>query len=151
VNSNPPDPGFPRVPRFSRLARIVLAEDNPGDVLLVRDALDLCGLLYSLDHFPDGQQVIQHFEEIEAGRQTCPEMVLLDLNLPLFTGIEVLIRIRAVCPAVPVIVVSASGSERDRAEAVRFGATRYFRKPVVVQEYLKLGSVVRQTLFEAER
>ncbi|MCU1324879.1 MAG: response regulator receiver protein, partial [Bryobacterales bacterium] len=81
----------------------------------------------------------------------CPDLFLLDLNLPKLDGCELLVLLRAhpLCGDKPVIIISSSGAERDRRRATDAGATRYYQKPSELKEFMKLGALVREVV-EAE-
>lgn len=98
----------------------------------------------------DGQAAIDILDRAERDPQAlCPQVVLLDLNLPKVDGFEILRRLRSggKFKTIPVIVVSSSDSASDRMRAAEFGAG-YFRKPPSYDEFLKLGKVLRHMLVE---
>ena len=126
--------------------RIFLAEDNPADVDLVREALKE----YKIDHelwlASDGQEAKRFVEAMAMGAEApCPDLIMLDLNLPLVSGHELiaLFRQQPRCARTPIIVVTSSDSRRDREQSAAMGA-RYFRKPSELVEFLELGAVVRE-------
>ena len=125
---------------------MLLAEDNPGDVYLVREALSLERLEFDLLVRSDGEQMSDFIDQIDAGAARCPDVVLLDLNLPRRSGVSLLERLRqsSLCGEVPVIVVTSSASPQDREIATRLGASSYFQKPSDFDEFMRLGSLVRQ-------
>jgi two-component system, chemotaxis family, response regulator Rcp1 len=125
---------------------VLLAEDNPGDVYLVREALSLERLEFDLLVRSDGEQMSDFIDQIDAGAARCPDVVLLDLNLPRRSGVSLLERLRqsSLCGEVPVIVVTSSASPQDREIATRLGASSYFQKPSDFDEFMRLGSLVRQ-------
>jgi CheY-like chemotaxis protein len=132
-------------PRFE----IVLVEDAEPDVFLVREALELSGLEFSLRVFDDGEKAAEFLEEVDRDEAAPrPQLLLLDLNLPKKTGAEVLERVRKSprCSRLPVIVLTSSDSPKDREVTTRLGATHYFRKPSRLAEFMKLGDVVRDLL-----
>jgi CheY-like chemotaxis protein len=133
-----------KTPRPSLPFRIVLAEDNPGDVLLVRIALESENLDAALSVKKDGQEMLDWIEEIETGNEQCPDLILLDLNLPKYTGAVLLQKLRASmkCAEIPVVIVTSSDSPKDREVATRLG-TGYFRKPSDFEEFKRLGGIVR--------
>jgi two-component system, chemotaxis family, response regulator Rcp1 len=129
-----------------RPIQVLLAEDNPGDVYLVREALSLERLQFNLLVRSDGEQMSDFIDRIDSGAEPCPDVVLLDLNLPRRSGVSLLERLRqsSLCGAVPVIVVTSSASPQDREMATRLGASSYFQKPSDFDEFMRLGSLVRQ-------
>lgn len=128
------------------MLHVLLAEDNPGDVLLIREALKAGGFEFELAVESDGEKMLAHIDLIEAGQIPCPDIVLLDLNLPKRNGDALLKRMRASvrCQNLPVIVVTSSDSRKDRDMAARLGASEYFRKANDFDEFMLLGSVVRR-------
>ena len=93
----------------------------------------------------DGEEMLRYIDRIDAGEVPCPDIVLLDLNLPRVSGHTLLDRLRGspVCGHVPVIIVSSSNAAQDRESASRLGATTYFCKPNNLDDFMQLGGVVR--------
>jgi two-component system, chemotaxis family, response regulator Rcp1 len=125
---------------------LLLVEDNPADVFLVREALSEEGLDCDLQIVDDGEQAIQYFERVNAGSQVAPDLLLLDLNVPRIGGEEVLQRMRNTgpCAHMMVVVITSSDSPRDRQKAADLGADEYFRKPTNLEEFMSLGKLVRR-------
>jgi CheY-like chemotaxis protein len=133
---------------------ILLAEDNPADVLLVREALEDRAVNCDLHVISDGDQVVKFFERIDSDRALhCPHLVLLDLHLPKRDGGEILKSIRASerCGQTPVVILTASESPRDEANATRHAALHYFRKPASLEQFMQLGDVVNDIIEPASR
>jgi DNA-binding response OmpR family regulator len=128
-----------------------LAEDNLPDALLVREAIRLEKLPLEVHVASDGERAVDWIVKMERGDPDvpCPHVFLLDLNLPRVDGFEILRRIRASekCKDVAVLVVTSSDSAADREMAAKLGAG-YFRKPTSLEEFLKIGSVLRRFLEE---
>jgi CheY-like chemotaxis protein len=129
---------------------ILLAEDNPGDVFLVRRALEKHGLRdVELIVVEDGQAALRYIERVDGDDSVfSPALALLDLNLPRATGSRILLRIRQSrrCGAIPIIIVTSSDSPLDREAAAQLGATGYFQKPGDLAGFMHLGQVVRAAL-----
>jgi DNA-binding response OmpR family regulator len=99
---------------------------------------------------PDGERALDFILKAENDPDAaCPQVLMLDLNLPKIDGFEVLRRVRASdkFKNVPVIIVTSSDSPADRREAAKLGAL-YFRKPVSYDEFVKIGPFLRQLLQE---
>jgi CheY-like chemotaxis protein len=129
--------------------RLVLVEDTEPDVFLVREALRQAGLDFELQVLEDGEKAIEFVDAMEMDHSAPrPDLVLLDLNLPKKSGGRVLERIRgsSACDNIPVVILTSSESPEDRAQVARFRATRYFRKASRLDEFMKLGPLVRQVL-----
>ncbi len=127
---------------------ILLAEDNAGDVYLVRRALDKHGICCELFVIGDGAEALQFLEEGDRNDRPGLQLVLLDLNLPRHAGTEILARLRSSPKSgnAPVVVLTSSDSPRDQEAARQFGANHYFRKPADLAEFMELGVVVRDLL-----
>jgi DNA-binding response OmpR family regulator len=96
----------------------------------------------------DGERAIEFITASEKDpKAPCPHILLLDLNLPKIDGLEVLRRVRASgkCKNLPVLIVTSSDSPADRKSARELGAG-YFRKPVTYDEFVKIGSVLKEFL-----
>lgn len=132
-----------------RPAYILIVEDNPGDVFIMQEALREHSIECLVTVLSDGDQASRFFQRIEAESTTsCPDLVLLDLNLPRLSGHEVLTKIRSMsrCASLPIIVVSSSNAEADLTANKRLGATDYFQKPSSLDEFMKLGAKVNSYL-----
>ena len=128
---------------------ILLVEDSSADIFLVKQAIQAHGLPVNLQVAEDGERAIEFIDRAESEPDTpSPKAVLLDLNLPKKTGADVLMRLRRSNKFrdVPIIIVTSSGSDRDREQMKRLGATRYFQKPSAFDDFLKLGAVLAEVL-----
>jgi DNA-binding response OmpR family regulator len=130
----------------NRKLSIVLVEDNPTDVFLVEQALANHKIDATLLCHRDGEAMLRYINDIDRRAVPCPDLILLDLNLPRHGGKAILARIRnsALCGDVPVVIVTSSKAAEDEADAARLGATRYFYKSIDYDEAMALGAVVRE-------
>ena len=129
--------------------QVLLIEDAEPDAFLVREALRQAGVSCRLTVLDDGEKAVDFIDHLdEDAREPCPSVVLLDLNLPKRSGDQILEHMRHShrCRNVPVIVVTSSDSPKDRAQTARLGATLYFRKPSRLDEFMKLGPLIRGVL-----
>jgi len=128
---------------------ILLAEDNRGDILLIRRALAEHGIQHELQVVLDGEQAVHFFAQVgQPGGASSLDLVLLDLNLPKVDGPQILAAMRSnpACSAIPVIVISSSSAARDRARITELGINHYFKKPIDLEEFMQLGALVRDVL-----
>ncbi len=131
---------------------VFLAEDSRGDILLIREALEQHQVPYDLRIARDGGEALDYVARMgETDSLPCPDIILLDLNLPKADGIAVLTEFRKHprCATTPVIVISSSDAPKDRERVKALGVARYFRKPSDLDEFLELGAVVREVVAEA--
>jgi len=139
----------PRTLMISHPGWILLAEDNAPDVFLIREALDREGLSCRLDVIDDGDQVLKFIDGLEIDSQAgTPDLFVIDLNLPIRSGAEILARLRASARSagVPVIVISSSDAPRDRDLAKEHGVELYFRKPSELEAFMGIGGHIRAIL-----
>ena len=131
------------------MPRILLAEDNPADVYLIREALVQHEVDCTVRVAPDGRDVLKFLSDVES-QPGEPDLglIILDLNLPLHDGIEILRRLRqnTSFSSVPVVILTSSDSPRDRVVASELGAACYLRKPSSLDQFLDLGAVFKNLL-----
>lgn len=126
----------------------MLVEDNPADVGLVREALYEHQVRYNLTVLSDGERALELIDRLDREQMTCPDLVLLDLKLPKKGGFDVLERMRASvqCAHAPVVILTSSNAQEDRALAAKLGVTKYIRKPDRLDDFLKIGGVLKAIL-----
>jgi DNA-binding response OmpR family regulator len=117
---------------------------------MVREALEEHAVECELLLITNGEKAIEFILQMDTAQAPPPDLVILDLNLPMKPGSTVLEQFRASsrCARVPIVVLSSSDSYRDREQAARLGASRYYKKPTRLMEFLKLGGVFKQMLAE---
>jgi chemotaxis family two-component system response regulator Rcp1 len=132
-----------------REIRILLAEDNRADIIMVGEALKAHKIPHDLHVVVDGEEALAFVARMgKADAPPCPDILLLDLNLPKADGLDVLqgFRQHPECATTPVIVISSSNAPRDR-EAVRsLGITGYFAKPITYEGFVKLGQIIKEAV-----
>ena len=120
--------------------RILVVEDNPKNLKLVRDVLRFSG--YEVIEATSGE------DGVRLAASEDPDLILMDLQLPGIDGAEALRRIRAGerSRAVPVVAVTAFAMDHDRDHAFASGFTGYVEKPISVRrlpqqvkDFLRLG------------
>jgi CheY-like chemotaxis protein len=127
----------------------VVVEDNPTDVFLISEAIAAYGLQAELKVVEDGEKAISLIARIEANEsEPCPQLILLDLNLPGTDGFEVLKRLRESkrCAETRVIVMSSSGAPSDRDRSTSVGADAYFQKKVDYDASMEIGGIIQKFL-----
>jgi DNA-binding response OmpR family regulator len=130
------------------MLHVLLVEDNPADVLMVREAIRTSAVMSDVLIAYDGKQARRFLNDFHF----VPDLVFLDLKVPLFNSFEFLEQLRA-NEGPPVIVLTASLNPEDTQQALKAGAKEYIVKPSDMDEFL---NVVRDALArwgeeEAER
>jgi chemotaxis family two-component system response regulator Rcp1 len=119
---------------------ILLVEDNPGDVLLTREAFREGRLAHRLSIVEDGEEAIRFLRHEGAySAAPKPDLILLDLNLPKKDGRELLAEIKE-DPAlryIPIIVLTTSDAEQDVWKAYKLHANCYLTKPVDLDDFIR--------------
>ncbi|MEX1190474.1 MAG: response regulator [Brumimicrobium sp.] len=118
---------------------ILLVEDNDGDILLTTDALEERKIVNKVSVVKNGKDAIDFlFKTGEYKDAETPDLVLLDINLPLKNGHEVLKQIKSDdrTKQTPVIMLTTSSSQRDIDLSYSFHANCYITKPVDMEDFL---------------
>jgi DNA-binding response OmpR family regulator len=126
------------------LPKILLIEDNPAEVELVRRGLDLQREPYELEVLADGEVALRFFDKHRAGEiLSSPCVIVLDLHLPRQSGMEVLqaIRREPSLNQIGVVVVTAFITPEEAGRIHRLAAI-YLPKPVDLAGYLDLGAAI---------
>jgi CheY-like chemotaxis protein len=126
------------------LISVLLVEDDPGDVMLVREAFAADKVGNTLSVVSDGVEAMRFVRgEGEYAGAERPDLVLLDLNLPRKSGAEVLAEIKSDphLSTIPVVVLTTSQAEEDVLRSYEMHANAYVTKPV---DFDRFGEIVRQ-------
>jgi CheY-like chemotaxis protein len=128
----------------TRAITILLAEDDPDDRMLVRDAAAEGRLINELRYVEDGEELMDYLHQRGkfAGARAAPRpgLILLDLNMPRKDGREALREIKAdpFLRQIPVVVLTTSKSEEDVFRSYDLGANSFVTKPVTFQSLVEL-------------
>lgn len=124
---------------------ILLVEDNEGDILLTKEALEGAKILINLSVVKDGKEAIDFLNrQGKYPEVDLPDLVLLDVNLPKKNGHEVLKYIKGENEFrhIPVIMLTTSSSERDINLSYNNYANCYITKPVDVNDFLAVVATI---------
>ena len=120
---------------------VLLVEDNPDDEALTLRALKKAHILNPVVIVRDGAEAVEYLtctgRYKDRDPTDTPQVILLDLNLPLIGGLEVLRKLRSDAHAklLPVVVLTSSREEEDLVASYSLGANSYVRKPVDFGEF----------------
>lgn len=125
---------------------ILLVEDNPADVRLVREALAESDFVAELHAVSSGEDALAFLRRAGAFPSApTPDLVLLDLNLPGLRGQEVLVEIKGdpALLSIPVVVLTSSAARQDVLDAYNSHVNAYMVKPTDFEQFLALVSTIR--------
>ena len=117
---------------------VLLIEDNPGDVFLTSEALQDSKFLIELDYVSNGKEGVDYlFKNGNFESKRTPDIVLLDINLPLKNGHEVLREIKAdpETKDIPVIMLTTSSGQSDIMASYQEQASYYIVKPAEAEQF----------------
>lgn len=132
-----------RAPR-GELIRILLAEDNPDDVLIMKKAFRESGIINQLFVVRDGEEALEFLRH--EGRyqdpttSPTPGLILLDINMPKLNGLEVLERVKQ-DPAlrrIPAVMLTSSRRGEDVIKSYENGCNSFLQKPVEFERFVEM-------------
>ena len=127
-----------------RPIEVLLIEDDPGDVLITREAFEHYKIHNALRVARDGQEGLDYlYQRGNHQHAPRPDLILLDLNLPKYNGHQLLEKFKSdpdLCH-IPVIVLTTSAAEEDILRSYRLHANAYVTKPVGFEQFM---NVIRQ-------
>lgn len=124
---------------------LLLVEDNEGDILLTREAFEEKKLINNISVVKNGRDAIDFvFKKGMFTTVETPDLILLDVNLPLKNGHEVLqiLKSNAKTKHIPIIMLTTSSSEKDIELSYKYHANCYITKPVEIEAFLSAVSSI---------
>ncbi|WP_363319838.1 response regulator [Flavobacterium sp.] len=121
------------------LMHILLVEDNEGDIILTKEAFEECKVKIQISIAKNGQEALDFlFKRGQFSMSKKPDLILLDINIPIFNGHEVLKQIKSdsILKKIPVIMLTTSSSQKDIDEAYENYCNSYIKKPLEISEFL---------------
>lgn len=135
---------------IGRPVEILLVEDNEGDVMLAREALEESKFINNLHVAPDGVEAMNFLRRLGPyADKPRPDLILLDLNLPRKTGHEVLKEIKEDdnLRQIPVCILTVSDSERDILDTYDHHANCFITKPVQIDRFMEIVKEIENFWF----
>lgn len=140
--------------RTSKVIEVLLVEDDPGDVLMTREAFEDNKVANRLSVVQDGVSALEFLrKEGEHAGVPTPDLVLLDLNLPRMDGREVLEAMKndAALRSIPVVVLTTSEAEEDVVRSYALHANAYVTKPVDFDRFIEVVRQIDEFFLEVVR
>ncbi len=129
---------------YLRPIEILLVEDNEADIVLTKNALKTLKLQNTLSVCRDGEEGLDFlYKRGEYVNAVTPDLVLMDLNMPKVSGMEVLEKIKndPKLSMIPVIILSTSSAEKDVISSYQNHANSYIKKPI---DFMKFIEVIQE-------
>lgn len=126
------------------LVKILLVEDNPDDILITQKALKEAKIVNQVYVVRDGQEALDFLfhqgQHQDPNANPRPGLILLDINMPKVSGLEVLARIKqdADLKCVPVVMLTVSKREEDILRGYENGCNSFLQKPVEFEHFVEL-------------
>lgn len=133
---------------------VLLVEDNPGDVRLMKEALQDDKLIYNLHVVVDGIEAMDFLlQKGDFAKAPRPDLILLDLNLPRKDGREVLAEVKSDpdLKQIPVVILTSSQAEQDIVKTYELHANCYINKPVDLEQFSKVVKSINDFWFTVVR
>jgi CheY-like chemotaxis protein len=123
---------------------VYLVDDDVDDLEFVQEALISNSYKGPVDTASNGQELLDRLTKPAAR----PDVIILDLNMPLLDGFQALHRIRSTpgLSQIPVIILTASTNKEDEMRCFALGCTSYFRKPNRIDQYGELVGAIKNIL-----
>ena len=124
-----------------KLIKILLAEDNDDDIVMIKDAFARSKIINSFDVVKNGEEALQYLhKEGKYFDKDRPGLILLDINMPIKNGFEVLEALKKdpQFDYIPVVMLTTSEREEDIVKSYKAGACSYITKPVNFNNFSKV-------------
>jgi len=125
--------------------RILLIEDNPGDIKLFEEAVSAEELNIVIDVVEDGEAALEYYEKLkDADFVNAPSIIISDLNIPKINGLDVIKKFKSdpIFKIIPIIVLSTSNLDTDIKECYSSYVNAFLVKPIGIDEFFNLVKMV---------
>jgi len=130
-----------------KLAHILLVDDNEGDILLTKEAFEESKVKTTISVAKNGKEALDFlFKKGLFANAKKPDLILLDINMPIINGHEVLRQIKADVnlKKIPVIMLTTSSSEKDISTAYENHCNSYIKKPLEMSEFFEAALKIEE-------
>ena len=120
---------------------VLMADDDEEDCFLAKEAFEASGVKATFSCVEDGMKLMDYLSKRSRSKPTgLPDLILLDLNMPLKDGREALLEIKSepALQQIPVVILTTSEEEKDIAFSANAGANSFITKPVTFDEWVEI-------------
>jgi CheY-like chemotaxis protein len=124
---------------MSKIVHILLVEDNEGDILLTKEAFEESKVRTKISVARNGQEAMDFlYNKNEFEKAEKPDLILLDINIPIYNGHEILKQIKSdsSLKKIPVIMLTTSSNKKDIDQAYENYSNSFVKKPLDMDEFL---------------
>jgi two-component system, chemotaxis family, response regulator Rcp1 len=123
---------------------VLLVEDNPGDVVMMKEALREARLDYRLHHVSDGQDALGYLDRPHSEASPCLDLIILDLNLPRVDGRELFRRFREWpgLQGIPIVILTTSSWDQEAGALDGLTREAYFEKPSMIDDWVTVVQAI---------
>jgi CheY-like chemotaxis protein len=142
---------------MDELFTILVAEDDPNDVMLLEMAIRMNGVKSPVNVVRDGEEAIEYLEGrgqySDREKFPLPSVIISDVKMPRRNGLEVVewVRQHPACSITPILMLSGSRIQHDVLNAYKLGANSYFTKPSTLEELCELLRLALDYWIRCER
>lgn len=142
------------------LATVYFVEDSSAEIALLKATFKLKNIHLNASYFRTGEELLEHLScelrdsasQDELSVRGIPDLIVMDLNLPTMSGLELLraIKSSSAIAHIPVVILSGICDSEDARQAAKEGALHYFTKPLNITVLKEITSLAAQLQFEAQ-
>jgi CheY-like chemotaxis protein len=139
---------------MTKTIKVLLVEDNRADARLIMEVFKDEKIMVDVEIVRDGEEAMSFLRrEAQYENAPCPDLIILDLNLPRKDGREVLIELKddPDLKSIPVVILTTSQSEEDILKSYKLQASCYVTKPIDLEQFIKIIKSLDEFWFSAVR
>jgi CheY-like chemotaxis protein len=124
---------------MTNMKHVIIVDDDIEDHLILQDYFKVVGMENAVKFLHNGQDAIVYLEDLEENEKL-PQLIVLDLNMPILNGTQTLLQIKGNqrLKDIPVIILSTSANENEKRKCLSFGAIEYLVKPITYDDGLTM-------------
>lgn len=129
---------------MNKIKTVLLIEDSNDDAILTKRAMEKLAFPFQFVTAKNGDDAFNYLYGNKSSHNYEPKLILLDLNLPKVSGLEILQRIKSdpASKTIPVVVLTSSREDKDIRQCLELGANSYIQKPVDFVKFAEVANII---------